>query len=294
MSDEIPIGSPPVPPGRHAAPGGWYPDPAQTGQERYWDGWQWSRQTREASGPPPGGPAGQPAHGQSWQGHPGQAGPGHGGPGHGGPGHSGPGQGAHGHPGYGAPGHNPYAQPQVSAKAWTTVDGVPLAGWWHRLGAMLIDSVLLTIVQMIVLSPIYVPAGERVQQIFAQMMRDIEAGRDPGQVQPTDIYSSGDQMIILVVTLALMTAYNLFLLKFRGATVGKMITGLRVVPVDQGQAPRGLSWGSAVMRTMIWVAPYLSGCLYLLQIVDGLFPLWQNKRQALHDLAAKTQVVRSR
>ena len=26
--------------------------------------------------------------------------------------------------------------------------------------------------------------------------------------------------------------------------------------------------------------------------VDALFPLWQPKRQALHDLAAKTQVVR--
>src|SRR6478736_5390805 len=51
MSD-IPVGSPVPPPGRHAAPGGWYPDPIDASQERYWDGWQWSRTTRprEASG----------------------------------------------------------------------------------------------------------------------------------------------------------------------------------------------------------------------------------------------------
>ena len=47
---DIPIGSPPVPPGRHAAPGGWYPDPVDPAQERYWDGWQWSRNTRPRAG----------------------------------------------------------------------------------------------------------------------------------------------------------------------------------------------------------------------------------------------------
>ncbi|HEV2928958.1 MAG TPA: DUF2510 domain-containing protein, partial [Propionibacteriaceae bacterium] len=67
MSD-IPVGSPPVPPGRHAAPGGWYADPVDPARERYWDGWQWSRNTRPrevtryaappaAGGPPLGYPA---------------------------------------------------------------------------------------------------------------------------------------------------------------------------------------------------------------------------------------------
>ncbi|RYZ27722.1 MAG: DUF2510 domain-containing protein, partial [Propionibacteriaceae bacterium] len=61
MSD-IPVGSPPAPPGRHAAPGGWYPDPLDLARERYWDGWQWSRNTRDSEVPPayrqaPGTPA---------------------------------------------------------------------------------------------------------------------------------------------------------------------------------------------------------------------------------------------
>src|ERR687893_2334959 len=62
MSD-IPVGSPPVPPGRHAAPGGWYADPVDPARERYWDGWQWSRNTRPrdvAPFPPPVPPGGPP------------------------------------------------------------------------------------------------------------------------------------------------------------------------------------------------------------------------------------------
>jgi uncharacterized RDD family membrane protein YckC len=30
----------------------------------------------------------------------------------------------------------------------------------------------------------------------------------------------------------------------------------------------------------------------LITVVDVLFPLWHPKRQALHDLGAKTQVIR--
>lgn len=192
------------------------------------------------------------------------------------------------------PGANPYAQQSLSGKAFATADGVRLAGWWHRFGAVMIDGILLSIVQMIILLPIYIPVVQRMQQIFAQMFADIEAGREPTQVVTSDIYSTSDQVIMSVATIVLMAAYNVLMLKFRGATVGKLITGLRVVPVDQGHAPRGLSWSSAVLRALVWTAPSISGCLYLLQIVDGLFPVWQSKRQSLHDLAAKTQVVRSR
>ena len=40
--------------------------------------------------------------------------------------------------------------------------------------------------------------------------------------------------------------------------------------------------------------PSVNGLLGVVRLVDCLFPLWQPKRQALHDLAAKTQVIRSR
>jgi uncharacterized RDD family membrane protein YckC len=76
--------------------------------------------------------------------------------------------------------------------------------------------------------------------------------------------------------------------------VGKLACRLRVVPVDRGLSRPGLSWSAALIRAAVWVLPGISSLLALFTVVDALFPLWQPKRQALHDLAAKTQVVRAR
>jgi uncharacterized RDD family membrane protein YckC len=40
------------------------------------------------------------------------------------------------------------------------------------------------------------------------------------------------------------------------------------------------------------VLPSINSFLSLITVVDVLFPLWHPKRQALHDMAAKTQVIR--
>jgi uncharacterized RDD family membrane protein YckC len=73
-----------------------------------------------------------------------------------------------------------------------------------------------------------------------------------------------------------------------------LICGLRVVRVDQGHDPGPLPWSSIFIRAGIWVLPGISSLLSLITVVDVLFPLWHPKRQALHDMAARTQVIRSR
>ena len=105
---DIPVGSPPAPPGRHAAPGGWYPDPVNAAQERYWDGWQWSRNTRPRAGSPSAG--------------------------------------------YGQAPYAPYPQPNATRPVGYTDRGrvqrrrprprtaSPLASWWWRVLAVLIDK----------------------------------------------------------------------------------------------------------------------------------------------------------
>jgi uncharacterized RDD family membrane protein YckC len=53
-----------------------------------------------------------------------------------------------------------------------------------------------------------------------------------------------------------------------------------------------LPWNSILIRSAIWVLPSINSFLSLITVVDVLFPLWHPKRQALHDMAAKTQVIR--
>jgi len=263
MSD-IPVGSPPAPPGRHAAPGGWYPDPLDVSRERYWDGWQWSRNTREAEGRPVqrqtvGSPVGPTPYGIQ---------------------HAGP---------YGS-----VPAPAAPVPGPTTADGVPLAGWWWRALAGSIDALIVGLVSLLVTLPFYRPLFVAFGAWWGDAFRLAQAG---GQPPPTPNFAAmitpGDQLLVTLVTLALGLAYHLPFLRVRGATPGLLACSLRVVPVDVGLFRERLSWSCVIIRTLLWVLPGALG-LRILTVADVLVPLWHPKRQALHDLAARTQVVRLR
>ncbi|WP_375432160.1 RDD family protein [uncultured Friedmanniella sp.] len=305
MSD-IPVGSPPVPPGRHAAPSGWYEDPTDTAQDRYWDGWQWSRNTRAREGaapaaayppaPPNGaapGPTSQPPQGYGQQGY-GQQGylpqgqQGYAPQGQGQPGY---GQQGQGYGGYSRPGPPPGAR---AGQAWATADGVPLAGWWWRVLAAFVDSVIVSLVSTLASLPLLLPILRRFSALFTEAVRAAEQGQVAPPPDYLSLISAGDQFRLALITVALTFAYQLLFLRWRGATPGKLLCGLRVVLQDQGQNRTSLPWRAVVVRAGVWAAPGLYGALVLVQLLDVLFPLWQPRRQALHDLAAQTQVIRRR
>ena len=300
MSD-IPVGSPPVPPGRHAAPGGWYADPVDPARERYWDGWQWSRNTRPRESQPPPADGGRPT-GYAAPDPAGPPGPAPGG-GYPGPTSGGypPGPTPGGYPpgptpgGYAPPPGYPvapgYGYPPVPVPA--TADGVPLAGWWWRVLAMVIDNVLLSTVVTILAAPVWLPIYEAFAAYLQAVVEAAQAGAAaPPVIDPNQLVPVRAQVILTALTVGLGLAYHAGFLRWKGATLGKMACRLRVVPVDQGRHPGPLSWGAAITRAAVWVLPGISSLLALFTVVDVLFPLWQPKRQALHDLAAKTQVVR--
>jgi uncharacterized RDD family membrane protein YckC len=259
---DIPVGSPPAPPGRHAAPGGWYPDPVNAAQERYWDGWQWSRNTRPSAGAP--------------------------------------------NTGYGQAPYAPYPQPHPtrpvgyatsragSVQATTTADGVPLASWWWRVLAVLIDNMITTAIVAVITFPVWRALYATLVSFFNAVLDAQRSGTAPPTLNPTDLISSTSQLIVTLVTLVVGMLYHGGFLRWKSATPGKLICGLRVVPVDRGRDPGPLPWGSIGIRVSIWVLPGISAFLGFITLVDVLFPLWHPKRQALHDIAAKTQVVRPR
>ena len=343
MSD-IPVGSPPTPPGRHAAPSGWYPDPVDLARERYWDGWQWSRNTRprpgfaasepaaqaqpgegtEPAGPQPevpGEPGQQP---RRWPGQPGQppsspgswpgqqpqqsgAWPGQqpeqpapwpGQP----PQQQGPWPGQHTTQGqlpggyYAAPQYPPaYPGVPYGARAVAqTADGVPLAGWWWRALAVVIDTLLVGLIAGVIASPIYLRLFRSISAVFAEAMRAAQAGEPAPALPTTALLSSGDQFALTLITLLVGLAYHVVFLRLKSATPGKLAVGLRVVPVDAGHSRAQLPWNTAIVRAIVWVLPTAHILLILVRIADVLLPLWHPKRQSLHDLAAKTQVVKPR
>jgi uncharacterized RDD family membrane protein YckC len=263
---EIPIGSPPVPPGRHAAPGGWYSDPVDPSQERYWDGWQWSRTTRpRESGTRAGLSLRRDAAGGV--------------------------TGEDSSVDVDASAGGSYGRPQLRPEPHTS-DGVPLAGWGWRLLAVLIDNMIVSTVTAVVLGPIYLHLVRAVSEVFRTT---VEAART-GQRAPAmgELISGREQLIVIGVSLAVQLIYLVVFWRWKAATPGKLVCGLRIVPFDHGRSREPLRWQAILIRAAIWVLPAAQGWLFPLKLIDGVYPLFHPQRLAIHDLAARTQVVKVR
>ena len=301
-------------PGAPAVPAGWYPDPSDPTRERYWEGLQWTQHTRAPEAPAAWGgqPYGQQPYGQSG-GYPyGQQ-----------PGVTQPyGQQPYGQQPYGQgqqPGGYPYGQqqPGVQPYAWgyaaqptgpTTEDGVPLAGWWARLVAFLIDSLLLGLVTSVVTAPLMAPYTNALTVWVDDIMRESVQGTLSGDLasvlasmpQPIGVMGFWPALLGVLAPMAVWFLSYLLLTRFRGATLGKMLLGLRVVPTGQGRSTERLGWGAAALRALVWVLPSLSSLgtafsfLSVFRYLDGLWAAWDRKRQTLHDKVARTQVIRTR
>jgi uncharacterized RDD family membrane protein YckC len=55
-----------------------------------------------------------------------------------------------------------------------------------------------------------------------------------------------------------------------------------------------LRWLVQNIASLLSVVPFVGSFAGLFPLLDGLWPLWDDKRQALHDKAARTNVVRVR
>lgn len=287
MSDEIPVGSPPAPPGRHAAPGGWYADPVDHSQERYWDGWQWTRNVRTR----PTGRGGRPGSG-SYGGGPYREAGDHdrwesGGPG---PGES-QAPGAYG----GAPGQwQAYAPAGAGYRMVpATADGVPLAAWWWRALALIVDLLLVLFVVEIIARVTGLSARmDQASNAYAAYVQEVlTTGTQFDLAYAIGLLNTPATLIVNLLNVALFVIYSGVMLSRRGATLGKIVCRLRVVPVGQGRG------GAALPAKKAWLRPLVTqafGIVPILGLVDYLFPLWDKKKQTLHDKIVTTQVIRDR
>ncbi|MEQ4715757.1 RDD family protein [Nonomuraea sp. B19D2] len=165
----------------------------------------------------------------------------------------------------------------------------PLAEWWQRLVARIIDFVILFIVNVVI--------GFILVAALAVSYSSID-GTTSGLLSGTVV-----GMITAVIVTALWIAYDFFLLKMNGQTVGKMVMGIKVVPVGQGMPPKGLPTDLALKRAAVtwggWalnVLPlgFISSLLgYIVVGLNGASQLWDKPlQQTFADKLATTVVVK--
>ncbi len=308
---------------------GWYDDPENDHQLRYFDGVVWSkhttpRSTRAASSAAQLGQQEYPGQGHAPQ-YPGQVqaqppqqAPGHaapptaptapgappatppGVPQQGGwqqPGPKFPGQPYPGQnqqfPGGQQGGWNAPAYPGMQPVA-TTPDGQPLAGFWQRVGAYIIDGIIQFVILMILGGWWLLYKG--IEPVWDEITRAVDSG-DTSTLEnfTANSINYGYVLGFGLLLAAIQFAYAVFFLSRSGATPGKSAMG---ISVRLRERPGPLSVAVAAQRTSVQAGlsllgniPLLGNLFSLAALLDLLWPAWDDKKQALHDKVAKTNVV---
>ncbi|HET7718332.1 MAG TPA: RDD family protein, partial [Acidimicrobiales bacterium] len=211
------------------------------GQQRYWDGSAWTDNTAPGVADAPIAPPAPPMGGYA------------------------PPPGGYGAPagGYGPP-MGAYGAPTQVGYGYAHVPAAPLAGFGSRLGAFLVDAILLGIVTSIIAAILGIDAFET------------------SSIDGTRRFSATGGYNLLQFVIAL--PYYVYLEGTSGQTLGKKLLGITVVHADTLQPGVGL--GRATGR---YFARWLSAIVCLL---GYLWMLWDNEKQTWHDKLAGTKVVK--
>jgi uncharacterized RDD family membrane protein YckC len=151
-------------------------------------------------------------------------------------------------------------------------------GFWIRFGARFVDG-LLFMVPVLILAAVFIP---NLMQARGQ------AGTPAGAPPNPALFGFGFLTFFLVLFLV-GGCYEILMLRYRSATLGKMACGLKVIRSDG----RSLSWGACFGRFFMWNVitsgiPYINSVLML---VSSIMLGVDDQKRALHDRVCDTRVV---
>jgi uncharacterized RDD family membrane protein YckC len=146
--------------------------------------------------------------------------------------------------------------------------GVHYAGFWIRFVAKIIDSILLNIALLVVRIPLGV-------SMFTPM-----TSRNPAAIMAI----MGAVAISTLLSILITAAYETYFVSAKGATLGKMALGLKVVRPDGAPISMGLAAGR-------YFAQWLSAIIFMIGFIMAGF---DDQKRALHDRICETRVIYSR
>jgi uncharacterized RDD family membrane protein YckC len=151
-----------------------------------------------------------------------------------------------------------------------------LAPWWRRAAAQVIDGVIIAVGALLILAVL----GAVFSIGFLE-------GEDTGVLA----LIAGFVLWVLAVTVAGLVYAPWLMAATNGKTLGRMATGIRVIRTD-GQR---ISFGFAMLREVA-VKALLFGIagsvtFGIANLLDWLWPLWDEENRALHDFIVQTRTV---
>jgi len=140
-------------------------------------------------------------------------------------------------------------------------------GFWIRFVAVFIDGLLMQVVRM--------PISLLVLGVV------VPPFRNPG-TNPTVL--TGPSLTLTGVTILVAFLYEVTMIHYYGATLGKMAVGVKVVRTDGS----GISWGISIARYFMKMVSAL--ILLIGYIIAG----FDSEKRALHDRVCDTRVIYKR
>ena len=152
-----------------------------------------------------------------------------------------------------------------------------LAGWWSRVGAQVIDGIIIGVIALV----LFLPLGAAFGVGFAD---DSDA----------TIWAAVAGLFLWVFCVAVISLLYapIFMARTNGKTLGRMVMGIRVVKAS-GEP---ITFGYAMLREVVvktigfgFVGAITGGIATLL---DYLWPLWDEENRCLHDFVVNSRVVK--
>lgn len=143
--------------------------------------------------------------------------------------------------------------------------GYVLSGWWRRVGAWLLDGFVVSAIGVALVFTVVDEVGSPTVEWWDATW---------------------------AAAVSALVYYPLLMRATDGRTLGKLATRIRVVRTDHEPMSLGrAAWREVVIKTIVITGIPYAGVL--LDLVDGLWPLWDRENRAIHDMLAGTRVVRA-
>jgi uncharacterized RDD family membrane protein YckC len=142
---------------------------------------------------------------------------------------------------------------------------LPLATVGRRFAAILVDG----LIQAVVYVPMMFIFG-----FFAVQAQQAGAG--------ANVAAGGMQLVLQVAIMGVSFLYEGLFLQMKSATPGKMALGLKVVSAD----------GSPLTPGQCWIRPLVRALLGFCALIDYIPAFLRKDRCTVHDLAARSRVIK--
>jgi uncharacterized RDD family membrane protein YckC len=156
------------------------------------------------------------------------------------------------------------------------LQGHVLSGWWRRVGAQLIDGLIIGLGALLLFFGF--------SAVFSVGFAAGEGAGYASLVLGLILWFFSVAVIAMLYAPAMMARTN-------GRTLGRVATGIRVIRADGSPVTFGFAMVREVLVKSLLLGLLSSLTLGLAHLLDVLWPLWDEENRALHDFVVNTRTI---